>query len=118
MHTADTPLTNAWHDPHVVPVHFLLLDPSSPAHLCLYLAVKVRDQILPPSITPGKVINLFDECLTVHRRHEESKTNSMLHNGLLDLMNRSTCFGRYYAHHQELATIQMLYSTASRETSL
>ena len=25
--------------------------------------------------------------------HEESKTNSMLHNGLLDLMNRSTGFG-------------------------
>ena len=35
------------------------------------------------------------------------KTNSMLHNGLLDLMNRSTCFGHYYAHRQELATIQM-----------
>jgi hypothetical protein len=31
----------------------------------------------------------------------------MLHNGLLNLMIRSTCFGRYYAHHQELATIQM-----------
>jgi hypothetical protein len=31
----------------------------------------------------------------------------MLHNGLLNLMNRSTCFGHYYAHHQELATIQM-----------
>ena len=32
----------------------------------------------------------------------------MLHNGLLDLMNRSTCFGHYCAHHQELATIQMV----------
>ena len=31
----------------------------------------------------------------------------MLHNGLLDLMNRSTCFGHYYAHRQEVATIQM-----------
>src|SRR5215469_11721805 len=31
----------------------------------------------------------------------------MLHNGLSNLMIRSTCFGRYYAHHQELATIQM-----------
>jgi hypothetical protein len=31
----------------------------------------------------------------------------MLQNGLLNLMNRSTCFGHYYAHHQELATIQM-----------
>ena len=31
----------------------------------------------------------------------------MLHNGLLDLMNRSTCFGHYYAHRQELATIEM-----------
>jgi hypothetical protein len=31
----------------------------------------------------------------------------MLHNGLLNIMNRSTCFGHYYAHHQELATIQM-----------
>ena len=51
----------------------------------------------------------FDECLTVHRRwHEESKTNSMLHTGLLDLMNRSTCFGHYCAHRQELATIQMV----------
>jgi hypothetical protein len=30
----------------------------------------------------------------------------MLHNGLLNLMNRSTCFGRHYAHNQELATIQ------------
>jgi hypothetical protein len=30
----------------------------------------------------------------------------MLSNGLLNLMNRSTCFGHYYAHHQELATIQ------------
>ena len=50
----------------------------------------------------------FDERLTVHRRwHEESKTNSMLHNGLLELMNRSTCFGHYYAHRQELATVQM-----------
>ena len=34
----------------------------------------------------------------------------MLHYGLLDLMNRSTCFGYYYAHHQELATILYLYS--------
>ena len=40
---------------------------------------------------PGNHSSLFDECLTVHRRwHEESKTKSMLHNGLLDLMNRST----------------------------
>jgi hypothetical protein len=31
----------------------------------------------------------------------------MLHSGLLNLMIRSTCFGHYYAHHQELATIQM-----------
>ena len=31
----------------------------------------------------------------------------MLHNGLLNLMIRSTCFGHYYAHHQELATIQV-----------
>jgi hypothetical protein len=31
----------------------------------------------------------------------------MLHNGLLNLMIRSTCFGHYYANHQELATIQM-----------
>jgi hypothetical protein len=31
----------------------------------------------------------------------------MLHNGLLNLMNRSPRFGHYYAHHQELATIQM-----------
>ena len=38
---------------------------------------------------------------------EESKTNSMLLSGLLDLMNRSTCFRDYYAHRQELATIQM-----------
>jgi hypothetical protein len=29
------------------------------------------------------------------------------YNGLLNLMNRSTCFGYYYAHHQELATIQV-----------
>jgi hypothetical protein len=38
--------------------------------------------------------------------NEESKTNWMLHNGLLNLMNRSTCFGHYYAHHQELAAMQ------------
>ena len=31
----------------------------------------------------------------------------MLHNGLLKLMIRSTCFGNYYAHYRELATIQM-----------
>ena len=31
----------------------------------------------------------------------------MLHNGLLDLMNPSTCFGHYDAHRQELATTQM-----------
>ena len=31
----------------------------------------------------------------------------MLYNGLLDLMNSSTCFGHYYAHRHELATIQM-----------
>jgi hypothetical protein len=51
---------------------------------------------------------IFDEFLSVHRRrYEEGKTNKMLHNGLLNVMNRSTCFGPYYAHHQELATIQM-----------
>ena len=44
---------------------------------------------------------------------EKSKTNSMLHNGLLDLMNRSTCFGHYYAHHQELATIEMVSAYGS-----
>ena len=43
----------------------------------------------------------------------ENKTNSMLRNGLLDLMNRSTCFGHYYAHHQELATIQMVSAYGS-----
>ena len=38
----------------------------------------------------------------------------MLHNGLLDLiMNRSTCFGHYYVHHQELATIQMVSAYGS-----
>jgi hypothetical protein len=31
----------------------------------------------------------------------------MLHNGLLNLIIRSTCIGHYYAHHQELATILM-----------
>ena len=36
----------------------------------------------------------------------------MLHNGLLDLMNPSTCFGHYYAHHQELATIQTIQRMA------
>ena len=45
--------------------------------------------------------------------YEESKTNSMLHNGILDLMNRSACFGHYYAHHQELATIQMVSAYGS-----
>ena len=47
------------------------------------------------------------------RCHEESKTNSMVHNGFLDLMNRSTCFGHYYAHHQELATMQMVSTCGS-----
>ena len=37
----------------------------------------------------------------------------MLHSGLLDLMNRSTCFGNYYAHRQELATIQMVSAYGS-----
>ena len=46
--------------------------------------------------------------LQTFAQYEESETNSMLHNGLLDLMNRSTCFGHYYAHRQELATIQMV----------
>jgi hypothetical protein len=40
------------------------------------------------------------------RWHEESKTNWTLHDGLLNLMNSSTCFGHHCAHHQELATIQ------------
>jgi hypothetical protein len=31
----------------------------------------------------------------------------MLHNGLLKLMVRPTCFGHYYAYHQERATMQM-----------
>ena len=44
---------------------------------------------------------------------KEGKTNSMLHNGLLDLMNRSTCFGHYYAHRQELATIQKVSAYGS-----
>ena len=37
----------------------------------------------------------------------------MLHNGLLDLMNRSTRLGRYYAHRQELATVQMVSAYGS-----
>ena len=45
--------------------------------------------------------------LTEYRySHEESKTNSMPHNGFTNLMNRSTCFGHYYVHRQELATTQ------------
>ena len=61
-----------------------------------------------------KIFYKFDECLTVHRRwHEESKINSMLHNGLLDLMNRSTCFRHYCVHHQELTTIQMVSAYGS-----
>ena len=47
------------------------------------------------------------------RFNEESKTNSMLQTGLLDLMNRSTCFGHYYAHRQELETIQMVSAYGS-----
>jgi hypothetical protein len=31
------------------------------------------------------------------QRYEESKTSLMLHNGLLNLMIRSTRFGHYYA---------------------
>ena len=69
MHVADTPLTNARHDRLVVPVHFRLLDRSNPAHLCLYLAVKVRDQVLTPYITVGKVINLY----SVQSRFSESR---------------------------------------------
>jgi len=69
MGTADTPLTNDRHDRSVVPVHFRLLDLSNPAHLCLYLAVKVRVQVLPQYITAGKVINLY----SVQSRFSESR---------------------------------------------
>ena len=37
----------------------------------------------------------------------------MLHNGLLELMNRSTYFGHYYAYRQELATIQIVSAYGS-----
>ena len=71
---------------------------------CHEISSRHRAELLNHRNTEGS----FDECLTVHRRwQEESKTNSVLHNGLLDLMNRPTCFGHYYAHRQELATIQM-----------
>ena len=49
---------------------------------------------------------------------EESETNSMLHNGLLDLMNRSTCFWHYYAHYQELATIHPSNRTLQKPTAM
>ena len=61
----------------------------------------------PDQSTPRQT-TLLIECTKYQKRHEESKTNSMLHNGLLDLMNRSTRFRHYYAHRQELATIQMV----------
>jgi len=32
----------------------------------------------------------------------------MLHNGFIELIIRSTCFGPHYAHHQELETIQLV----------
>ena len=80
---------------------------------CLYARLSSRNN----SYSTGQIymtFGFFDDCLTVHRRwHEESKTNSTLQKGLLELMNRSTCFGHYYAHLQELATIQMVSAYAS-----
>jgi len=32
----------------------------------------------------------------------------MLHNGFIELIIRSTCFGHHYAHHQGLETIQVV----------
>ena len=86
MQTADTPLTNARHDHPVVPVHFLLLDLSNPARLCLYLAVKMRDQLLPPYITAGKVINLY----SVQSRFSESRFLEVL-------FCPSQCFKEFFA---------------------
>ena len=51
--------------------------------------------------------------LSVPRNLMDKLTYLMLHNGLLDLMNRSTCFGHYCDHHQELATIQMVSAYGS-----
>ena len=80
--------------------------PSGSSRPNLYLAVRQMDATsCLSSQNPRK--RDFQSTSKQIVRYEESKTNSMLHNGLLDLMNRSTCFGQYYAHHQELATIQM-----------
>ena len=55
----------------------------------------------------------FDVCLSVHRHHIGREENHL--DGtqcFIGLVNCSTCFGHVYAHHQELATILLVWHVA------
>ena len=76
---------------------------------CIYWTMQSAQHLYTKSFN----VHTYNTNTNSYALHGENKTNSMLHNGLLDLMNRSTCFGHYYAHHQELATIQMVSAYGS-----
>ena len=82
------------------PTHYLvtrLIDPRGTSHSCHGNGIFIT--ITTIALFQSNFLNFyirsacgrsqsFDTC-----RSGENKTNSMLHNGLLDLMNRSTCSG-------------------------
>jgi hypothetical protein len=43
--------------------------------------------------------------MTKYDDMKRETTNWMLHNGFIELVNRSACFGHYYIHHQEPETM-------------
>ena len=58
--------------------------------------------------------NILPECSASHPEYNNPRANGRIKSQLdatyyfIELLIGSTCFGHYYAHHQELATIMLI----------
>ena len=84
------------------------------SNLFLYRTLHVSDRLLSiiKTLNTGYTaigVCHLDVCLSVHRCICVEKKNQLyLNECFIALMIHSTCFGHFYAHHQELETVCVL----------
>ena len=70
-----------------------------------YLACHARSSHYETCMPNAKILMSVCPCIVDDMKRENQLDATQW---LIELMIRSTCFGHYYAHHQELETIEMI----------
>ena len=86
--------------------------------ICLYIFVLIRNLLQRSSCRQSLLAQTtmfnskFEVCLSVHRRNKGRRHQLDYTKCFIELVVRSTCFGHVYAHHQELATMLLVWHVA------